>query len=311
MSSSPHVTILLATYNGALNLAEQLNSIENQTYRNWSILISDDGSTDDTRAIANQFADKGHKVTVLDGPQNGAAANFMSLIERLPNHAVANSWAAFCDQDDVWLPKKLERAVTMLKAADPGRPALFCSRTLITDEALEGRRLSAPRPRPLGFRNALVQNVAAGNTIVLNQPGAHLLAGAAHEANEVVIHDWWAYQIMSGAGGQLIHDDEPALLYRQHQVNQIGANDSKRAKAKRIAMLLSGTYTKWNKINVAAMRCSAHRFSDENRGVLEDFASLHDLPLLQRLRCLSRLGLYRQTNASTAALWFATFTRRI
>ena len=144
-----------------------------------------------------------------------------------------------------------------------------------------------------------------------NKSGAQLLAAAAQEASEVVIHDWWAYQIMSGADGQLVHDDEPALLYRQHHVNQIGANDSKRAKLKRIAMLLSGTYTKWNKINVAAMRKSAHRFTDENRSILEEFASLHDLPLIRRLRCLSRLGLYRQTRASTAALWFAALTRRI
>ncbi|MCK8464001.1 glycosyltransferase family 2 protein [Aliiroseovarius sp. S1339] len=311
MSVNPHITIMLATYNGSLNLEEQLDSFADQSHKNWSILVSDDGSTDSTREILERFSNKGHRLKVLEGPRDGAAANFMSLVERLPAHIQDGDWAAFSDQDDVWLPQKLERAVAKLGNIDDNQPALFCARTWITDEQLGGRRVSAPRPRPLSFRNALVQNVAAGNTIVLNKAATKLLAEAAQEAQKVIIHDWWAYQIVSGAGGLLFHDDEPALLYRQHEVNQIGANDSKRAKLKRMAMLLSGTYTKWNKINIAAMRRSSHRFTKENRAVLEEFASLHDLPLRQRMQCMSKLKLYRQTRASTAALWFASLARRI
>ncbi|MCK0140346.1 glycosyltransferase family 2 protein [Aliiroseovarius sp. F47248L] len=311
MSANPHIKILLATYNGSANLEEQLQSISAQTHANWSILASDDGSTDDTRDVLDRFNKLGHRVTVLDGPRSGAAENFMSLVRRLSDHTEDGDWAAFSDQDDVWLPSKLERAVNRLNAINDDQPALFCARTWITDEQLGGKRVSAPRPLPLSFRNALVQNVAAGNTIVVNKIGAKLLAEAAQEVEEVVIHDWWAYQIVSGAGGHLCHDDEPALLYRQHSVNQIGANDSKRAKLKRMAMLLSGTYTQWNKINVAAMRQSSHRFTAENQHILDEFARLHDLPVLQRMRSMKQLRLYRQTRASTAALWFAALARRI
>ncbi|MDE9451483.1 glycosyltransferase family 2 protein [Aliiroseovarius sp. Z3] len=311
MKSAPHIAILLATYNGGQNLKEQLASIANQDHDSWSLIVSDDGSQDDTRKVLTEFATEGHPVTILDGPQQGAAANFMSLLRRFSDHAPDGAWVAFCDQDDVWLADKLSRSIRALEGFDGDVPALYCSRTWITNDALEGRRLSVPRPRPLGFRNALVQNVASGNTILLNAAGTELVSMAARETSEVVVHDWWTYQILAGVGGHLVHDDEPTLLYRQHNGNEIGANDNTKAKLARIGMLLSGHFAEWNRLNARALAASAHLFVPENQLLLEDFRRVLNMRRRKSWRILKRMKLYRQTRASTAALWFALMLRRL
>ncbi|WP_289043983.1 glycosyltransferase family 2 protein [uncultured Aliiroseovarius sp.] len=311
MTSGPHVAILLATYNGGQLLKEQLASIASQHHDNWSLIVSDDCSLDDTRTVLKEFATEGHPVTILDGPQKGAAANFMSLLRRFSDHAPDDAWVAFCDQDDVWLPEKLARSVRALEELDNARPALYCSRTWITDHALGDRRLSVPRPRPLSFRNALVQNVASGNTILLNAAATKLVGDVSASTPEVVVHDWWTYQILAGVGGNLVHDDEPTLLYRQHHGNEIGANDNAQAKWARMRMLLSGHFAEWNRVNAKALAASAHLFLPENRALLEDFDRILNMRRRHSWRILRKMKLYRQTKASTAALWFALIMRRM
>ncbi|MCI2395747.1 glycosyltransferase family 2 protein [Aliiroseovarius sediminis] len=311
MAHPSHVTILLATHNGAKNLRAQLESIAVQDFANWSLIVSDDNSSDETRDIINNFGDEGHEITLLDGPCHGAGANFMSLLTRYRTHVACETYLAFCDQDDVWLPDRLTRGIAALGPVEDSVPALYCSRTWLTDARLNVRRMSARRPRALSFRNALVQNVASGNTTLLNPAAAQLVADAAHEPKAIVVHDWWIYQIISGVGGKLVHDDEPTLLYRQHDGNEIGANDGTRAKLKRVSMLLSGNYAVWNKTNIAALRYSEHRLTPENRAILDNFARLAQLPAWQRLATVWRTGIYRQTLIGTVALWFAALTKRL
>lgn len=212
--------ILLAAYNGALGLPDQLASIKAQDHANWRLIVSDDGSSDTSRDIVTEFARTAPAgaVVLLDGPCKGAAENFMSLLRTAAGHQTApatneHPFLAFCDQDDIWLPDRLSRGLAALSAIDPERPSLFCSRTWITDSAGVHRRLSRARPRPPSFRNALVQNIASGNTILLNPAATKLAYGAAGEITRVVVHDWWTYQLVTGAGGTVIHSDEPTLLY--------------------------------------------------------------------------------------------------
>ncbi|MCE5974160.1 glycosyltransferase [Sinirhodobacter sp. WL0062] len=307
--SAPHVAILMAVRNGARHLPAQLDSIAGQEHTNWTLLVSDDGSRDGSSGVISGFALRGHRVICLDGPRQGAGANFLSLVRRMQGHVPAKSWLAFADQDDVWLPDRLARGIAALEGI--AGPALYCSRTWITDERLEHRRISLPCQRPLGFRNALVQNVAAGNTILLNPAGARLANAAAPEAARIVMHDWWIYQLLSGAGARMVHDDRPALLYRQHSGNEIGANDGAGAKLHRIGQLFAGHYRQWNSVNVAALNASAHRLTPENRALLSGFTDVRRSPLWRRPGALWRLGLYRQSRASTAALWLAAMLGRL
>ena len=307
------VVILMGVYDGADTLPVQLQSFADQTHPQWQVLAGDDGSRDASRALIEDFGQT-HRATCLAGPGRGAAANFLFLAAEAGTRA-PGSWIAFADQDDQWLPGKLSRAIAALQAVAPGQPALYCSRTWITDENLQGRRLSPPRPKPPGFANALVQNIAAGNTIVLNAAASRLISEAAREVTEktggVVVHDWWVYQVITGVGGVVIHDDEPSLLYRQHPANQIGANDHLRARARRIAMIFRGTWRAWNETNLAALRALAPRLSPENRAFLEDFAAARAAPLPGRVVRFARLGLYRQGLGGQIAMWLAIVLGRL
>jgi hypothetical protein len=131
------------------------------------------------------------------------------------------------------------------------------------------------------------------------------------EAGTVVVHDWWVYLIVTGAGGAVVHEDEPLIYYRQHGQNAIGANDSAKARLRRIAMILEGRFKDWNNVNIEALRRSAHRLTPQNRALLEDFARMRSSRFLQRLRGFPRLGLYRQHVPSTCALWISAMIGRL
>lgn len=301
------ITILMAVYNGAAYLEEQLDSIAAQTHPTWQIIASDDGSTDSSRTVladvAHRWAGTGTgKLEVVQGPRQGAAENFMSLLRHAQGQDPAPRWIAFSDQDDIWLPDKLARAQAALPA---DVPALYCGRTWIMDPQMTRRRLSAPRPRAPGFRNALVQNIASGNTILLNPAASAMVLEAATRVGPVVVHDWWVYQLITGAGGRVIHDDTPVLLYRQHAGNEIGANDTLRARLKRIRQLLQGDFRDWNRINIAALYATPDMLNAQNLQILGAFDELAKRPLGPRLAALGRLGLYRQSTPSTVALWVA------
>ena len=306
----PGVVVLLATWNGAANLQEQLDSLRRQLRLPARLIVSDDGSTDGTPAILRAFAasDPGFPVELRSGPRRGGSQNFMSLLRAVPEDA---DLVALCDQDDVWLPDKISRGIRLLRALPPGQPALLGGRTFVCDERLGNRHPSPLMRRDPGFRNALVQNFAGGNTMMLNRAGIALARAAAAEAGRVVLHDWWLYQLISGAGGQVIYDELPLLLYRQHEANQVGANTGAAAKLRRMRWMLRGRFRRWNAINLAALAASAHRLTPENREILDGFARLQRVGLIERLRILRQLKLYRQGLEGTLSLWLAALLGRI
>jgi len=213
------IAILLSTYNGARFLRAQLNSFLAQTHEDWVLHWRDDGSTDETVEIMRGFAAKVGPERCIEspssGPHLGASPSFLTLLrENTDAEAVA-----FADQDDVWLPEKLAAALEMLEdAADA--PALYCSRQYLVDEALRGARLSAQHGRAPGFPACLTQNIANGNTLVMNTAAAALVATAGYPADTV--HDWWSYIVISACGGKILFDDRPHVLYRLHKTNLIG-----------------------------------------------------------------------------------------
>jgi len=125
------VAILLCTRNGGAFLQEQLESYRNQTYSNWQLYVSDDHSTDNTVEIVRRFASTvSNTVDVRYGMQEGYVQNFLSLVL---DPIIQAQYFAYSDQDDIWLPDKLERAVAWHESALQDRPALYCGRVrLIT-----------------------------------------------------------------------------------------------------------------------------------------------------------------------------------
>ncbi len=299
----PHITILLCTANGARFLAEQLQSYLNQSHANWSLWISDDGSTDDTRAILDGFrAAHGdtHDIRIVEGPGQGAAANFMSLLchPDLPPGAVALS-----DQDDVWHPGKLERALEQIADLSTDRPVLYGAQSIHVDDALTPIGASHPPPRPPAFANALTQNIVSGHSAVLNS-AALALVRRAGPPKGIEYHDWWLYQLFSGAREQILIDHEPVLFYRQHDSNVLGVHRGWRARAGRVAMVLGRTYGRWIAANIAALKATGDVVTPENHALLDMLQPRLGKGPLTAWWC-ARAGLYRQTRLGSALFYLA------
>ncbi len=308
MQTGRHVAILMASYNGARFLRDQLDSIAAQDHDDWSLHVSDDGSSDGTLAILAAFAraHPGRRIVWRRGPGRGSTANFLSLLH---DPRIEADFFAFADQDDVWLPEKLGRAVAAL-APHAAAPALYGSRTWVTDAGLTIRGVSPMPRRTPGFRNALVQSLAGGNTMVLNAR-ARDISVRAGRADGAACHDWWHYQLVSGAGGTILFDPAPTLLYRQHGQNQVGANLSLRARYRRIAAMIGGRFAEWNRANGAALSQASPLLTRENRDCLESFLALRRTRGLAALRRLRAAGLFRQSRAGNLSLAVAAMIGRV
>ena len=302
------VAIMMCTKNGAAFIGGQLQSFVEQTHHNWSLVVSDDGSSDETVKIIERFA-RGHpqQVTVLNGPKRGACANFISLAT---NPAIAADYFAFSDQDDVWHPDKLRRALDWLVTMSDDTPSLYCGRTELMSADGRCYGFSPLFTRPPAFQNALVQSLGGGNTMVFNRATKSLLERVGRL--DVVLHDWWLYQLVSAAGGNVRYDPQPMLKYRQHPDNILGSNLGWRARFVRIRMTLRGRFRQWNATNIAALESVPdHLIKPQNRAVVTLFAKATSASLLKRLLYLRQSGVYRQTWLGNIGLVAATIIKRI
>ena len=304
----PCVAILMCAWNGERYLPEQLQSFIDQTHTNWSLHVSDDGSSDATCDIVRRFSEGQHRVVTLRcGPRRGFSRNFMSLVCASD---IAGAYFAFSDQDDIWNKDKLERALNWLTTIPQEVPAVYCSRTETVDDAGNRLGFSPLFTKPPGFRNAIVQNVGGGNTMAFNASARSLLAAIGDV--EVVSHDWWAYQITSAASGLVRYDPQPSIRYRQHANNAVGSGNSMLARLHRVRMLFAGRFMKWNDLNINALSKLRSRFDPINLEVLDQFILARKSPnLIIRLWHLHKSGVYRQTLAGNLGLVVAAIFRKL
>jgi glycosyltransferase involved in cell wall biosynthesis len=305
----PRVCILLALYNGAAHLRAQLDSYAAQSHDNWRLVVSDDGSEDGSAALLEAFA-RAHpgRLTCRPGPGRGFVRNFLTLLQAVPAEA---DLAALSDQDDVWFPDKLARACAALEAMPPGRPALYCAATLICRDDLTPIGPSARFRRAPDFRNALVQSIGGGNTMVLNRAAIDLVAAAAARVPDPVAHDWWLYQVITGHGGEILRDPEPVLHYRQHGANLIGANVTWRGRVLRILAVMGGRFRRWNRISLAALAPLEPGLTPAHRATLARYRAARQGPPWARLRSLRASAVFRQSRAGTCALYLACLAGRL
>lgn len=291
--AQPKVAILLCTCDGQRYLTEQLDSFATQSHTNWKLWVSDDASKDSTRAILENYRQKWseNRLSIYPGPVKGFAANFLSLVCKADIKA---DYYAYSDQDDIWEVDKLERAVAQLKTVPRNIPALYCSRTRLVDKDNNEIGLSPLFSKSPSFANALTQNIGGGNTMVFNHAARKLICNAGKNL-PIVSHDWWAYMVVSGCGGQVFYDSKPTLRYRQHDKNLFGANISWSARFKRSQMLWQGYFRQWNSNNITALRALESKLTPENRKILERFAQAREMHLIPRLFNLKRCNIHRQT----------------
>ena len=307
----PEFTILLAICDGAATLDPQLDSYLRQSLKPSHILASDDGSRDDSTARFDAFAPRAAAAGIscqwVKGPCRGATANFLSLLAQANP---TSCYVALSDQDDIWLPQKLSDARRLL-APHAATPALLGTRSWEWDSQRNQRQLSRGVPQPHDFRHALVQNFAGGNTMVLNRAALHLVQRALPRVRDAAVHDWWLYQLISGAGGRVILDPEPQILYRQHDSNQIGANSTLGSKLSRLRAMLNGRYSRWNDLNIAALEPNKDLLTAESREILAQFIRHRQDHPLARLRMLWQTGLRRKGGLNQASLWLAALLGRL
>jgi len=308
-SDGPHVAILMCTKNGGRFLNEQLDSLQRQSFPQWTLYVSDDGSRDETLEIlrARQREWGVRRLTLLSGPERGFVANFLSLA---CNQDIQADYFAWCDQDDVWKDEKLEIATTWLRGIPPETPALYCGRseTISEDGAHIGH--SPLFERPPNFANALVQSIAGGNTMVFNNAARLLLQDAGKEA-DAPSHDWWTYQLVSGAGGVVRYDPRASILYRQHPNNTVGGSTGWGARVKRMGMVFRGSYRRWSERNIDALESLRHRLAEPQRTTLDEFKKARSGALLSRVRHYRRSGVFRQTFLGQLGLVVAIILKKV
>ncbi len=302
LSDHPNIAVLMATLNGAQFLHDQLESIRWQSVPVGSLLVSDDGSTDETVKMVHDFCRSAKfPVTARNGPQNGAAQNFLNLIRACPKHA---DYAALSDQDDVWLPDKLKRGIQTLKAVNS--PAIYCSRVVNTNADLVPLNYSRRTDQQVGFAHALVECVAGGNTMILNRATIDLAAKT--HAPQALTHDWFLYQLVTGAGGTVIYDPTPTVLYRQHSDNLVGTSVGLMAQLKRLPYLTQGRFRQWNETHIEALQANRHLLTPENQRLLDAFQSARNTNSLKTLTTLRKHGIRRMGLTGNLALMSATLT---
>ena len=293
--------VLLCSFNGDRYLDKQLESIARQHHPRVQVYVSDDGSNDQTLSILDRFRARWgeERLSIAQGPQRGYVANFFSLI----CSPIEADYYAYSDQDDVWQPDKLPRAIAVLSALQEELPAVYCSRTRLIDEAGRLLGLSPLFKKPPAFANALIQNIAGGNTMVLNRKARDLICAAG--AVDVVSHDWWTYMLVTGCGGTVIFDPHPSLDYRQHTDNVIGSNMTWTDRLARFSLGLRGRKRDWNTINVAALQQNRNLLTAQNRRILDDFVAARNAKLLPRVLGMWRSGVYAQSGFGRLGLFVA------
>lgn len=243
-TAPPSIAILLATYNGGLFIADQVHSIVSQTAVHVHIYIRDDGSSDDTiNVIVGLQAAFPDQITILDdglGPTGSAAANFFVLLKDV-DLALFN-YIAFADQDDLWLPGKLQRAVACLSGQGGGG----YSSNLMAWNAANKTYWNMQKHGSVKKFDYLFQGASAGCTYVLDVSSALLvrqrLASLKEQFWSEVSHDWVIYAICRSAGVPWFRDTQSFIHYRQHSNNVYGARPGLAGMIARLGMIGSGWY---------------------------------------------------------------------
>jgi len=211
------VAICMSTYNGEKYLEEQLKSLFSQTYSNIKIYVRDDGSSDKTKEILCKYKEK---ITIVESTKNlGVVQSFMQLLKYVENA----DYYAFCDQDDIWLPNKIERAVEKLEENNNQIPTMYFSDYDYCDENMNYISRSAINKNGPSFQNALVECISLGMNMVINHNLRDILV--KNKIEKAMYHDWIIY-LISSAIGNIIYDREVSVKYRRHGNNVSTANQN-------------------------------------------------------------------------------------
>lgn len=218
---------MLAVFNGEKYLKQQIDSIIGQTVTEIKVIIRDDGSCDSSPRIIDDYCNKYPQIiSKLEGAPTGSAKqNFAELFKKCDS-----DYIMFCDQDDVWLPEKIQNtlaAMQKIEGEERTTPVLVHTDLKVTDQ-----NLNVISPSFFKFQNIiqnditlpelLVQNYVTGCTVMINRA---LKEKCGDISDNCIMHDWWL-ALTAVLFGKIVCVSESTMLYRQHSNNQVGAKAS-------------------------------------------------------------------------------------
>ncbi|HFI5259084.1 TPA: glycosyltransferase family 2 protein [Streptococcus agalactiae] len=287
------VNILMATYNGEKFLAQQIESIQKQTFKEWNLLIRDDGSSDKTCDIIRNFTAKDSRIRFINENEHhnlGVIKSFFTLV----NYEVADFYF-FSDHDDVWLPEKLSVSLEAAKHKASDVPLLVYTDLKVVNQELNILQDSMIRAQSHHANTTLLpeltENTVTGGTMMIN----HALAEKWFTPNDILMHDWFL-ALLAASLGEIIYLDLPTQLYRQHDNNVLGA----RTMDKRFKILREGPksiFTRyWKLIHDSQKQASliVDKYGDimtaNDLELIKCFIKIDKQPFMTRLRWLWKYG---------------------
>lgn len=292
------IDILLATYNGEKYIGEQIESVLNQDYGDFRLIIRDDASADRTADIIRHYEKRyPDKIYFSVNKENSgcAGANFFAMLKE-----ARGDYVMFCDQDDVWFPDKVSKSLKKIRKAEKklgeATPLLLHTDLTVTDESLNVKAKSMFAYQHLNFNSVsvkklMVQNVATGCTFMLNRALADRLV---YTPQSVPVHDWWI-ALYTACCGRVIFLNEPTLFYRQHGTNICGARDmgdmrymaERLSKRKNASLMLKYGYRQ------AAEMANVIEGDKAVRELLRGYGELEEKPYLKRLAFVVKHGIFK------------------
>lgn len=296
------IDILMATYNGEKYIEEQLQSIINQTYQDWRLIISDDCSTDKTVEILKRYQQRySKKIFVYENNISSGSAknNFYKLLDY-----ATSEYAMFSDQDDVW--KKNKIAVTYNKMLEmqteygDNMPLLVHTDLCVVDEKLNVINNSLFSMQQMDYtrdklNNLLIENIVTGCTVMVNRA---LLGLVDKKPQHSVMHDMWL-ALLAAAFGKIGFVEESTIFYRQHEHNSVGAKNvasfdyyvKKLASRNKIHNSLTAQYCQAEEL----MNMYFKDLDRKTRGMLCEYAMLSDVNRFYRAISLLKYQLGKKS----------------
>ncbi|HEY0221705.1 MAG TPA: glycosyltransferase family 2 protein [Lactovum miscens] len=296
------VNILLSTYNGEKFLSDQVKSIQAQTFTEWNLLIRDDGSTDKTLEIIEQFVKNDYRIKII--PSNGNLKSIGSFFA-LAKYEKADYYF-FCDQDDVWLAKKIQTLLDLVVKLDQKTPRLVYSELSVVDQNLhvmtEKMVVSQSGHPNLQLFQEMTENTITGCTMMVN----HALISLWVDTDEVIMHDWWL-GLLASAVGELVFYDQPLIYYRQHANNVLGARTLKKRVKRWFNNWLERYWQLIKNSQKQANKLLNYDLSEEQRELVETFVTIFDHS--HRLRLLKKYHIRKNKNLHTFIFRFLITTK--
>ncbi|MDF2888517.1 MAG: glycosyl transferase family 2 [Lacrimispora sp.] len=304
------ITVLLAAWNGEKYLREQMESLLGQTNQEFTILISDDGSTDRTPDIMKEYENRfPGRVKSLKNlkPSGSARNNFFRLLK-----ASSDEYLMFCDQDDIWLPDKVDVTLREMKKMEKvwgrGMPILIHSDLSVADQAGTVIYPSMARYQKIGVSDNrtshyLVENNITGNTMMINR---YLKNLTEQIPDTCVMHDWWL-GLVASCFGKISYIDRPLVRYRQHGSNQVGAKSGMKQLSERVSRQekVRENYRSLFEQAKSFLSIYGQSMTPGQRELFEEFITLCNKSRAGKIKTILKYKLFKSTRVRTLGQMFS------